>query len=227
MTTTIRCAARAVATRAAPRAAELLLAALGTLGTLAASASHAGALTLHLTDSAGKPLADAVALLEPAGAKAPTRPMADVDIAQAKREFTPRVTLITVGTRALFPNFDTVRHHVYSFSPAKTFELKLYAGVPNVPVVFDKPGMAVLGCNIHDSMAAWVLVVDSPLHARSSADGKARIAAVPPGAYRLRVWHPGQPANVEPAPVQISVAEADADPAVRLNVTLNPLAALP
>ena len=61
-----------------------------------------------------------------------------------------------------FPNFDTVRHHVYSFSPAKTFELKLYAGVPNTPVVFDKPGIAVLGCNIHDNMAAWVVVADTP-----------------------------------------------------------------
>ena len=219
MTTTIRCAARAVATRAAPRAAELLLAALGAL---AASASHAGALTLHLTDSAGKPLADAVALLEPAGAKAPTRPMADVDIAQAKREFTPRVTLITVGTRALFPNFDTVRHHVYSFSPAKTFELKLYAGVPNVPVVFDKPGIAVLGCNIHDTMAAWVVVTDTPWFARSAANGRARIDALPPGAYRLRLWHPGLTGTPEPTTAAFSMPAGDAEQSVRLAVSAGP-----
>jgi len=191
------------------------------------AAAHAAVVSVSVTDSAGKPLPQAVAVLEPVNAKLPVKPMAGIEVSQAKRQFQPAFTVVTVGTPVTFPNFDTVRHHVYSFSPNKTFELKLYAGVPNQPVLFDKPGMAVLGCNIHDNMAAWVLVVDSPLHARSGTDGKARITAVPTGAYRLRVWHPGQPANVEPAAVQISVAEADADAAVRLNVTLNPLAALP
>src|SRR5688572_32904540 len=106
---------------------------------------RAGVLTIVATDPAGKPLADAVALLEPvAGKAAAVKPMADVEISQAKRQFAPRVTLVTVGTKANFPNFDTVRHHVYSFSAAKTFELKLYAGVPTTPVTFDKPGVAVL-----------------------------------------------------------------------------------
>ncbi len=212
MTPTIRCAARGVATRAT----TLLLAAL------AAGASHAGALTLHLTDSAGKPLVDAVALLEPAGAKVPTKPMADVEIAQAKREFTTRLTLITVGTRALFPNFDTVRHHVYSFSPAKTFELKLYAGVPNVPVVFDKPGIAVLGCNIHDNMAAWVVVADTPWFARSAANGRARIEALPPGAYRLRLWHPGMSGMPEPTTTAFTMPAGDAEHSARLAVSSEP-----
>ena len=191
------------------------------------AAAHAAVVNVSVTDSAGKPLPQAVAVLEPVSGKLPVKPMTGVEVAQSKRRFQPAFTVVTVGTPVTFPNFDTVRHHVYSFSSIKTFELKLYAGVPNVPVVFDKPGMAVLGCNIHDNMAAWVLVVDSPLHARSGADGKARIAAVAPGAYRLRVWHPGQPANVEPATTQIAVTEADSEHAVRLNVTLNPLAPLP
>jgi plastocyanin len=105
---------------------------------------------------AAPPLVDAVALLEPVGTKVAVKPMADAQISQAKRQFHPRVTLITTGARVSFPNFDTVRHHVYSFSAIKTFELKLYAGVPSMPITFDKPGVAVLGCNIHDSMAAWV-----------------------------------------------------------------------
>ncbi len=202
--------------RATTRAAALLLLAL------AAGASRAGALTLHLTDSAGKPLLDAVALLEPAGAKVPTKPMADVEIAQAKREFTTRLTLITVGTRALFPNFDTVRHHVYSFSPIKTFELKLYAGVPNVPVVFDKPGIAVLGCNIHDNMAAWVVVADTPWFARSAATGRARIEALPPGAYRLRLWHPRMSGAPEPTTAAFTMPAGDAEHSVRLAVSSEP-----
>jgi plastocyanin len=150
------------------------------------------------------------------------KPMADVDIAQAKRRFQPRVTLITVGTKVNFPNFDTVRHHVYSFSAAKTFELKLYAGVPAAPVTFDKPGIAVLGCNIHDRMAAWVVVADTPFAARSGADGLARLEAVPPGDYRLTVWHPGLGADTPPAPVVLSVGAGEQQHAARLAVAAEP-----
>ena len=92
-----------------------------------------------------------------------------------------------------FPNRDKVRHHVYSFSPIKAFELKLYAGTPSNPVVFDKPGIAVLGCNIHDSMVAWVVVVETPYYGQTAATGKLRLDNVPPGNYRLRTWHPDMP----------------------------------
>ena len=191
------------------------------LALLPAAALPAG-VTVTVTDAAGKPLADAVALLEPAAGRVPVKPMADTEISQAKRTFRPRVTLITTGTRVTFPNFDTVRHHVYSFSPVKTFELKLYAGVPNAPVTFDKPGVAVLGCNIHDTMAAWVVVADTPWHARSGVDGLARLADVPAGAYRLRVWHPGLPATPEPAAVALSVGTTDLTHAARLAVAGEP-----
>ena len=174
------------------------------------------------TDASGKPLPDAVVLLEPAAGRVAVKPMPDTEISQARRTFTPRVTLITTGTRVTFPNFDTVRHHVYSFSPTKTFELKLYAGVPNAPVTFDKPGVAVLGCNIHDTMAAWVVVADTPWHARSGADGLARIDNVPAGAYRLRVWHPGLPPTPEPAATPLNVGTADLAQAVRLPVAGEP-----
>ena len=192
------------------------------LACAAPALAHAGALNVSVTDAAGAPLVDAVALLEPASGKAPVKPMADTEIAQAKRQFTPRVTLITTGTRVSFPNFDTVRHHVYSFSTIKTFELKLYTGVPGVPVVFDKPGVAVLGCNIHDSMSAWVVVADTPWAARSGAGGHARIDAIPPGHYRLRLWHPGLAPNAEPAPVALTIGVADAEYAARLAVRAEP-----
>jgi plastocyanin len=192
----------------------------GLLG--APPAVRAAALNVTVTDAAGKPLQDAVVLLEPATGKVAVKPMADVEISQSARQFHPRVTLITTGTRTTFPNFDTVRHHVYSFSPIKTFELKLYAGVPGVPVVFDKPGIAVLGCNIHDSMAAWVVVADTPWSARSAAGGRARIEAVPAGAYKLRLWHPGLAPNAEPAPVAITIAAADVEHAARLAVSAEP-----
>jgi hypothetical protein len=89
-----------------------------------------------------------------------------------------------------FPNHDDVRHQVYSFSPAKRFELPLYAGVPAQPVVFDKPGVVVLGCNIHDWMVGYVYVSESPFFAKTGKDGKAVLAELPARAYVLRVWHP-------------------------------------
>jgi plastocyanin len=180
--------------------------------------AQAATVDVAVTDRAGHPVSGAVVMLEPVSGRLPVAPMSGVQIAQVQRRFDPQVTVVTVGTPVTFPNLDTVRHHVYSFSPAKTFELKLYAGVPNAPVVFDKPGIAVLGCNIHDQMAAWVVVVDTPLHARSAATGQARIEGVPPGSYRLRVWHPRLAAG-EPTPVPLSVGMAGVDQRVTLNLT--------
>ncbi len=186
---------------------------------VAANAAQAAAVSVAVTDDAGQPLADAVVMLEPAAGRLPVKPMPQVDIAQAKRQFAPRLTVVTVGTPVNFPNFDTVRHHVYSFSPAKTFELKLYAGVPSAPIVFDKPGAAVLGCNIHDRMAAWVVVVDTPHHARTGADGWAQIDGVAAGSYRLRAWHAGVPVGKELAPLALSVAADGGQAQIKLPVS--------
>jgi plastocyanin len=186
---------------------------------LAATAFGAPAATVgvSVTDAAGKPLVDAVVMLEPAAGRLPVGPMAGVQIAQVRRQFTPQVTVVTVGTPVTFPNNDTVRHHVYSFSPVKTFELKLYAGVPNTPIVFDKPGIAVLGCNIHDQMVAWVVVVDTPLHARSAASGRAQIDGVAPGNYQLRVWHPALAEGSPPTSTPLTVAASDLERRASLN----------
>jgi plastocyanin len=180
--------------------------------------AHAAAVNVRVTDAAGKSLPNAVAMLESTSAKLPVTPMTGVEIAQAKRQFNPQVTVVTVGTTIAFPNHDSVRHHVYSFSPTKHFELKLYAGLPSSPVLFDKPGVAVIGCNIHDNMVAWVVVVDTPLHARSGAGGKAQLASVPPGSYRLKVWHSSMRPGQEMSSVALSVGNADVDHDVRLDV---------
>ena len=196
--------------------------ATGLAAALAAAPACAASLQVALTEAAGRPLPDAVVLLEPASGKAPVKPLPDVEIAQASRQFNPRVTLITVGTRVHFPNFDTVRHHVYSFSAAKTFELKLYSGVPAAPIVFDKPGIAVLGCNIHDRMAAWGVVADTPWFARSGPDGIARIDAAPAGAYRLSAWHPALAAPGAPATKTVQLGTADLRESLALAVEAMP-----
>jgi hypothetical protein len=107
---------------------------------------------------------------------------------QRARQFEPHVLVVQTGTAVSFPNFDTVRHHVYSFSAAKTFDIKLYAGTPANPVVFDSAGVATLGCNIHDRMSAHVVVVDTPLFAKSDAAGTVTFD-VPVGQHVLLFWH--------------------------------------
>ena len=163
------------------------------LATLLAGTAHAqtAEIVATITDTQGKPLADAVVVALPAdGSVRPAAKAREEVIFQIDKEFVPRVTPLFVGTAVAFPNSDTVRHHVYSFSPAKKFELPLYQGVPAKPVVFDQPGVVVLGCNIHDWMVAYVYVSDSPYFAKTGADGKARILDLVPRAYVVRVWHP-------------------------------------
>lgn len=177
---------------------------------LAAGPAGAATLSVELAGQDGRPLADAVVFLESAAAAAAARPLQGVEVEQADKRFTRRVTVVTPGTAVRFPNRDKVRHHVYSFSPVKTFEIKLYIGTPANPVVFERSGIAVLGCNIHDTMAAWVVVADTPYHGRSGADGRVQIDDVPPGSYRLRSWHPALPPGA-PAldqPLQLAAAGA-------------------
>jgi len=184
-----------------------------------ACAAVAAGVSVLVTDAAGEPLTDAVVTLEPVGAKAAVKPMAGVQIAQHHLQFDPPLTVVTVGTPVAFPNQDTVRHHVYSFSPAKTFQLKLYSGVPHDPVVFDKPGVAVLGCNIHDQMVAWVVVVDTPYVGRTTAGGRARIDGVPAGSYELHAWHASLAEGTPPAALALAVGAADVEQRIRLGAT--------
>ena len=163
---------------------------------------HAAPREFTVVDADDRPLADAVVAVELRGAKAaPTAAL--VEMAQRQRKFEPVVLPVQTGTAVSFPNFDTVRHHVYSFSPAKTFELKLYAGTPAEPVRFDKPGVAVLGCNIHDRMAAWVVVVDTPLFAKTDAAGKATLD-VPDGDHRVKLWHASLREAMQEQPLRAS-----------------------
>ena len=165
--------------------------------TLSIYATSADAQTTQIAasvmDSRGKPVADAVVIAVPAdGSLRAGFRSRDAVVDQVSKEFVPRVLAIAVGTTVTFPNHDNVRHHVYSFSAAKRFELPLYSGATAQPVVFDKPGVIVLGCNIHDWMIGYVYVSESPYFAKTAADGKALIGDLPPRLYAVRVWHPDQ-----------------------------------
>jgi plastocyanin len=143
-----------------------------------------------VVDDKGNPVADAVVVAVPADGPVRLSARRDAVVDQVDKEFTPKVNVILVGTPVIFPNHDNVRHQVYSFSPAKRFELPLYAGVPAQPVMFDTPGVVVLGCNIHDWMVGYIYVSESPYFAKTRADGKAIIADLPAKSYVVRVWHP-------------------------------------
>ncbi len=149
--------------------------------------THAGEVTISVTDTSGNPVENAVVYLE--GSTKPVFTAGQASIEQKNKTFIPLVSVIQAGSYVSFPNRDNVKHHVYSFSPAKVFELKLYSGVPPTPVQFDKAGTVVLGCNIHDSMLAYVQVVDTPYFAKTDSMGKAKITEVPAGQYQLKVWH--------------------------------------
>lgn len=180
-------------------------AALLSLALLASTGPAAAAqIAATVTDEEGHPLADAVVVAVPVQGAPPSAPPAAREIVdQIGQEFVPRVKPILVGTSVFFPNKDNIRHQVYSFSPAKQFELPLYAGTPAKPVVFDKPGIVVLGCNIHDWMIGYIYVSESPYFAKTGADGKAQLIDLPARSYRVRVWHPrlqgAEGATQEPA----------------------------
>ena len=158
------------------------------LGFGAGSAVAAG-LQFQVHDASGNPLPDAVLYAVPESGPQSARNAPLVTIEQNGRKFVPLVTVLQTGSQVSFPNNDTVRHHIYSFSAPKKFEMKLYSGTPGENVLFDKSGSVVLGCNIHDKMIAYIQVVDTPYFAKTDASGQARISSIPPGRYQLRAWH--------------------------------------
>lgn len=164
-----------------------LAVALAIGGGLGPAAAHAAEWTIQVVNASGAPIPDAAVAVELKGQPAPPAVGKTAVMAQRDRQFQPQLLVIQTGTAVNFPNFDTVRHHVYSFSPTKKFELKLYSGTPAEPVVFDKAGVAQLGCNIHDRMNAHIVVVDTPLFGLSDAKGQVKLD-LPPGSHRLRLW---------------------------------------
>src|SRR5437763_2303573 len=157
--------------------------------------------TAQVSDQDGKPVANAVLTVVAEGRNPPAlspRLEADKVIDQREETFIPLVTVVPRGGRVVFANNDTTKHQVYSFSPIKQFEITLQQGAKSPGYVFDKAGIATLGCNIHDHMIAYVYVADSPWTAMTGADGKLSLGDVPAGSYQVQVWHPQMPAGAPP-----------------------------
>ncbi|MCQ4251667.1 methylamine utilization protein [Pseudomonas stutzeri] len=139
-----------------------------------------------MIDAQGRPVAGVVLSVAGQAQRKPA-PVAIMD--QLDKQFVPAVLAVATGTAVSFPNSDDIRHQVYSFSPAKRFELRLYEGTPSAPVGFDHPGLVVLGCNIHDWMLGYIYVTDDPWFGVSDAQGLINLDA-PAGQYPATLWHP-------------------------------------
>jgi plastocyanin len=169
-------------------------------------------------DAAGRPVADAVVTVEVAHAPAgPVRfPWPNI-IRQQNLSFQPHVLIVPVGAAVTFPNMDKVRHHVYSFSKPKKFELKLYGQEEARTVTFDKPGVIALGCNIHDQMSGFIVAVSTPYAAKTDAAGHVSIPGVPAGPATLKLWSPlvRAPNNLVAQSVSVGAAGLQTVVAVR------------
>jgi hypothetical protein len=156
-----------------------------------ATIAQAATVDVQVRAANGAPVPDAVVTID--SPRAPSGPIHfpwPYIVAQENIAFNPHVLIVPVGTTVAFPNRDRVRHHVYSFSPAKKFELQLYGRQQERMITFDKPGPVALGCNIHDQMNGFVVVVTTPFAAKTDAHGRAVIGDVPGGSATLTVWHP-------------------------------------
>lgn len=182
---------------------------------------QAAELNVVVTDKDGKPILDVVVMVTPTQGQAkPKKTQKTVVIDQVDKEFVHYVTAIATGTPVLFPNSDDIRHHVYSFSPAKQFELPLYTGTPAKPVIFDKPGVIKLGCNIHDWMVGYIYITDAPYFKTTDKEGIAK-HNLPIGKYKVQLWHPRMEAAQETYQQTVVVGDTEKNTS-SFQMTLNP-----
>jgi plastocyanin len=206
---------------------------LGSLLLALAPAAHSAAATLEISvvDEQGRPIEDVAVYATPthgvehagttaATANAATGPKAIMD--QHDMQFVPHLLVVQSGTEVSFPNGDNVSHHVYSFSETKKFELALYKGEVYPPVLFDRPGIVALGCNIHDGMLGYIVVVDTPHFAKTDEQGVALIDGVSSGDYVVAAWTPRARPTALPPTQQLTVREGTVDAEIVITGRLSP-----
>lgn len=186
--------------------------------------ADAASLVVQTRDAQDRPMPDAVVYLVAAQPGAVVTPAAEGMIDQIDRDFTPPVSAVQVGATVHFPNSDNIRHHVYSFSTPKIFEIRLYSGTPAEPIVFDAPGLVVLGCNIHDHMIAWLYISPSEHFGLSDAQGSITLSSLPEGKYRVYAWHRDWPGSAHLDTVTLASGE-QREIALRLDQTTPPSSA--
>ena len=182
----------------------------------------AGDLIITVRDSSGQPVTDAVVTVKRKNAPLPAiKPGSSQPhkIDQKDTAYHPAVSVIPVGAQVQFVNSDSWGHHVYSFSKAKKFDLTVAANRTSAPILFDTPGVAVIGCNIHDRMLAYIYVNGDGQPAKTDKSGSARFLGLPAGDYTVSAWHPMLRSKRKRPTIEVTVrtdGETGADIAVDL-----------
>jgi len=205
------------------QALKLLLVFLG--ATAIASGAEARTVTGQVLGQDGKPIAHAVVFVQEPVSLPPAEAAPPAIMDQFNKTFVPEVLPITVGTQVRFPNRDQIRHHVYSFSRPKRFELPLYKGEDAPPVLFDKPGVVKIGCNIHDWMSAVILVLPNDRFAVTKEDGTFRLPSLDAGAYTITAWHVQSRDKTEDIAQHVEIGSSD--PQLTFKLSLAPARARP
>ena len=196
---------------------------------LAPSLATAGEMRVQVADEHGKPVSDAVVRVLPADPTTTPEPNAAQPprtriVDQRNEQFIPYVEVFRPGDQVVFRNSDTTRHHVYSFSPAKTFEMVVNPGQSTPPLALNRAGIVAVGCNIHDHMRTWLYVSPDTHILVTGATGVAQFHGLPAGRYRVVVWHPQlRPRQPEVASDVTLATQADtASQAIRLSLLPDP-----
>jgi plastocyanin len=182
----------------------------------------AGTISVQVNLADRGPFAGAVVTLRGETGHAPAAPVSAI-LDQINLTFVPDIVIIPVGSTVEFPNTDSVSHQIYSFSPAKRFQLPLYRGKPYPPVHFDEAGVVTLGCNIHDKMVGYIYVTDAAYFGRTDARGTWSVTNVPRGTYHVGVWHPLLRESVASLEREVSITgNESAEVTVQLTQSLRP-----
>lgn len=141
-------------------------------------------------DRDGVPVSDVAVYVESLSTAKRSEPATGAVMDQVDTRFVPHLLIVQVGTEVEFPNSDIVAHHVYSFSNPNDFMLPLYKGDAHAPVTFDEAGVVTLGCNIHDNMLGYILVVDSSVFGKTGAEGQLTFETDLSGESQISIWSP-------------------------------------
>lgn len=182
-----------------------LLAGVGT--SLAAQGTVSGRVSItERPDEETTDIGNTVIYLVPTNPASARTTAARTEIAMKERTFTPRVRVVSPGSRVEFPNQDPFQHNIFSTTPGAVFDLGLYRSGHSKDAQFRRAGAFPVYCNIHPRMTAFVVVVPTPWHAMPDADGRFTIQNVPAGSYTLHVWH--ERAEELTRPLQLGAAGA-------------------
>ncbi len=179
-------------------------------------------LEFSLRDDNGEPVSEAVIeVLLPESERSNYQSSASFTIDQQDKEFVPHITTAVAGSEISFPNSDAILHHVYSFSPARTFNIPLYGRGENDGFfeTFPEPGVVEIGCNIHDWMLAYIYIGETTLMGVTDDEGKVVLHDLPEGEFQLRIWHARLDAvgNLMQTPLSLQAGQASS---VSLQVSL-------